>query len=59
MRIRIMSCKRTSVILDGHFDLFCFTCEKACSHVYVLPNTLVKFRANLMNSENRDTGKEA
>jgi hypothetical protein len=33
--------------------------KKACSNIYVLPNTLAKFRANLRNSNNRDAGEEA
>jgi hypothetical protein len=32
---------------------------KGCSHVYVLPSTLAKFRADVRNSDKRDAGKEA
>jgi hypothetical protein len=39
------------------FDLFCFAHKNVCSHVYVLPNTLAKFRNNLHNIGNRDAGK--
>jgi len=59
MPIHITSCKCTLVILEWNFDLFCFICEKAYSHVYVLPNTLDKFCAKLHKSENQDTGREA
>jgi len=47
---------RTLVNPERKFDVFCFICEHSCSHVYVLPHTLVKFHANLRNSEIRDTG---
>jgi hypothetical protein len=39
------------MIIELNFNLFCFMREKACSHMYVLQNTLSKFRANLRNSE--------
>jgi len=59
MPISSTSYKFTSVILEQNLDLFCFIREIACSHLSVLPNALAEFRANLGNSENRDTGKEA
>jgi hypothetical protein len=47
------------VIFEGKFDLTFLYVRKPVHMYNVLQNILAKFRANLRNSENRDTGKEA
>jgi hypothetical protein len=54
MPVHITSWKCIAVILEQNLSMLCFICEKASSHVYVLPDTLVKFHANLGNSENQE-----
>jgi hypothetical protein len=43
MPIRITSCKCTPVLRERNFHLFCFLREKACSHVYAIPNTQILY----------------